>query len=136
MVIIKGHSISQRHLECLTNPYLEEKDKYLGDEVCKSLNHYTNLFCNIPYQFILICLRFNIQIIDAFIDHYKLTNSIDGREDGMVFMEGALVAMALENDGKKNAKVHLRMGRSDRGVDYLTNNLVIILFPLVNYYYK
>jgi hypothetical protein len=113
----------------LTNPYLEEKDKYLGDEVCKSLNHYTNLFCNIPYQFILICLRFNIQIIDAFIDHYKLTNSIDGREDGMVFMEGALVATALQNDGKKNAKVHLRMGRSDRGVDYLTHQLVNIWFP-------
>jgi hypothetical protein len=50
----------------------------------------------------------------------------------MVFMEGALVAMALENDGKKNAKVHPRMGRSDKGVDYLTHRLEIILCPLVN----
>ena len=46
------------------------------------------------------------------------------REDGSVFVERALNAMALENDGRKNAKVQLRMGGSRKGADYLINNLV------------
>jgi hypothetical protein len=33
MVQIDSLTISQKHLACLTNPYLDEKDKYLGDEV-------------------------------------------------------------------------------------------------------
>ena len=64
------------------------------------------------------------QVIDAFIEHYKLTTSPDVREDGSVFVERALNAMALENDGRKNAKVQLRMGGSRKGADYLINNLV------------
>lgn len=33
LVRIDSLSITQRHLKCLTNPYLEDKEKYLGDEV-------------------------------------------------------------------------------------------------------
>ena len=43
MVRIDTLSIRQRHLKCLTNPYLEEEEKYLGDEVIVPIN-YTNVF--------------------------------------------------------------------------------------------
>ncbi|KAM0908604.1 hypothetical protein ACQ4PT_015355 [Festuca glaucescens] len=97
MVQIDGFTISQRHLACLTNPYLEDVDKYLGDEV-----------------------------IDAWIEHYKRSNPQDVREDGSIFIERVINTMALEMDGRKNAPVRLRMGGSRKGLDFITNQLIFL----------
>lgn len=97
MVRISSFSITQKHLECLTNPKSDDKLKYLGDEV-----------------------------IDAFIEHYKLSTPQDIREDGSVFVEGVVNTFTLENDGRKNAKVRIRMGGSRKGLDYIINQLIFL----------
>lgn len=104
IIHIDDLTVNQRHLECLTNPYLDDKSKYLGDEV-----------------------------IDAWIQHHKLSNTEDKRLDGSVFIERVINTMALENDGRKNAPVHLRMGGSRKGLDYITNQLIALVLGVGQY---
>ncbi|KAM0830037.1 hypothetical protein ACQ4PT_066484 [Festuca glaucescens] len=57
MVQIEGFTITQRHLACLTNPYLEDVDKYLGDEIflpihMKSRQHWFLVSVNTNTQYI------------------------------------------------------------------------------------
>jgi len=113
---------------------LEDKEKYLGDEVFFH-NYFAKSIVNIHYHVILILLVVNVKVIDAFIEHYKLTTPKDVRKDGSVFVERVINTFALENDGRTNSTVKLRMGGSRRGLDYITHELVRILcFHIVHNY--
>jgi hypothetical protein len=64
------------------------------------------------------------EVIDAFIEHHRRTTPVDVGDDGTVFIEKSINTFALENDGKLNAPVKIRMGGTRKGLDYLRNNLV------------